>query len=385
MLLHCTSSARAQTGSALPTSADLLLRGRPAEGLLILRSGLREPSFLSVDALVFADADSDLTFGGDVLVMSIELREPNGYGVARLGRFIMSTGAVRPVQIDGASVLGRAPTGTSLELFAGSPVVPQFGSRSFDWLIGTRAGQQLFDEHCAFGVSYLHRRDAGEVSDDELGVDVAFEPFDWLSFTALGAWDRTADGLAEARAAAIAHADRDQLELFVSQRVAARLLPATSLFSVISQAVGTQAGAAASWRAFPRLDLGASAALEGLDDDLGYSLGLRSMLSLSALDAGQLGFEGTRRSLGEEGWTGAAVQLWLPILAALRANASVEIVAADHPRQRGSVWPWLRAGASYGFASHWIVAAAVGVQATPLYRSETYGLLRVGYSTEVLP
>jgi hypothetical protein len=383
-LVQLAASARAQSHPRLPVSGDLLLRGRPFEGVLVLHGGMRDSTWLTADALVFAGANADLGYSGDVMVMSVEVRDPNGYATARLGRFILSTGAVRPVQIDGARVLGRAPIGTSLEVFAGVPVAPELGPRSFDWLLGARAGQQLWNERCVFGASFLHRRDRGQLSDQELGADLAVAAADWLSFSALGAFDLTARGVAEARAGVIAHDDLDQLELFVSHRVAARLLPATSLFSVISDTAGTQAGAAGALRLFPRLELAANAAIDGLADEVGYSVGFRSTLFLSELEQSRLAFEATRRALGEDGWTGAAVHASAPFTAAVRGNASVEVVAADHPADRGTLWPWVRVGASHVFAQ-WRVAAAVGFQATPRLRSETYAMMRIGYQTEVLP
>jgi hypothetical protein len=385
LLLVCASElGYGQSAPYVPVAGELLLRGRPAEGLLVLQSGLSNSQWVQADALVFL-AGSLNDVSGDALVASLAIREPHGYGHARLGRFIMSTGAVRPVQIDGLSLLARAPIGSSLELFAGAPVVPEFGPRAFDWLLGARVGQQLVEQRATLGVSYVHRRDAGQVADDELGADLAWQTFDWLSLTALGAWDLTARGLAEARFAAIAHDDRDQLEIYFAQRVPSRLLPATSLFSVIGRAASRQAGAAASIRAFPRLELGSNAELTGLDDLLGYSIGLRSTLYFSDADSGRLSLEGTRRELGREGLTGGALQLWLPITIALRGHASFELVAVDEPEQRGHLWPWLRVGASYLLDPHWTVAAAVGVKGTPQYRYESYGLFRVGYASEVLP
>ena len=48
---------------------------------------------------------------GDVLVLAVRLREPHGYAEARVGRFVLATGAVHPVQIDGAHVDRRARRG----------------------------------------------------------------------------------------------------------------------------------------------------------------------------------------------------------------------------------------------------------------------------------
>ncbi len=367
-----------------PVGVDLLMQGRPAEGLLILHSGYRNSPYVDADAVVFVGA-SQSGREGDVLSVNLGFREPHGYAQGRVGRFVLSTGAVRPVQIDGASVLGRAPTGSTLQVFGGMPVVPELGPRAFDWLAGARLGQWLLDQRVGAGVSYLQRRDGGERSGEEVGADLSLTPLSWLGVNAIGSWDLLHDGLAEARLSANAHVERSSAQLFASRRVASRLLPATSLFSVISEAPSSELGAGWLWNAFPRLDLGGEGALEALDHALGYRVALRTTLRFSDQDGGQLGLEATRRKLGREGWSGGSVRVELPINARLRTHAGLELVGADHPAGRGALWPWTRVGASYALGSAWLLAAALSARSTPQYRSELYALLRVSYSATVTP
>jgi hypothetical protein len=373
-----------ESGPYLPVGVDLLMQGRPQEGLLILHSGYRNSPYVDADAVVFMGASQDGSLG-DVLSVNLGFREPHGYAQARIGRFVLSTGAVRPVQIDGASVLARAPTGSTLEVFGGLPVVPELGPRPFDWLAGARIGQWLFDQRLGAGVSYLQRRDDGDLSNEELGADLSLTPLGWLAVNALGAWDLLQDGLAEARVSADAHVERSHAQLFATRRVASRLLPATSLFSVISAAPTSELGSDLSWNAFPRLDLGGTGALEGLDGRLGYRGALRTTLRFADEGGGQLGLEVTRRKLGRDGWTGASARVELPLNLRLRTHASVELVGADHPSDRGALWPWTRVGASYALGSVWLLSAAISARATPQYRSELYAMLRVSYLAMVSP
>src|SRR5580692_1846408 len=113
-------------GSASPT------------GLLVLQGEDAMRPWVSVEGLVWAGGSS---VTGDVLVLTIRLREPHGYSEVRAGRFVLATGAVHPVQIDGAHVIARTPWGSMVETFGGLPVVPRFGSRSYDWLAGARVAQ----------------------------------------------------------------------------------------------------------------------------------------------------------------------------------------------------------------------------------------------------
>ena len=383
LIVLWTATANAQANANVPVGAELLLKARPVEGLLILHSGYRNSPLVEADVLAFMDV-TRADVGGDVLSANIGVREPHGYGQLRLGRFILSTGAVRPVQLDGLSILARAPFGSTLEAFAGMPVAPDFGPRAFDWLVGARAAQRLHDT-LAFGVSYLQRRDAGMLATEEVGGDVTLRPSAWLNINALAAWDLLTQGLAEARITGYAHSEAIELELFGSRRIAARLLPATSLFSVISDAPSTEAGANANWHAFPRLDLGSTLAFEALEHTAGYRAALRSTLRFSDDGPGEVTVEAVRRDLSDDGYSGAALYLSVPVTDALRPHASVELAAPDHPRGRGELWPWARVGASYAFGGAWLLAAALSARSTPLVSSELSGLVRIAYNGWVQP
>lgn len=384
LLQLATAAARAQSEAYVPVRADALLVGRPSEGLLVLHSGYRNSPYADADALVWLGASQDGA-QADVLVVSVRWHDPDGRHEARIGRFVLSTGAVRPVHVDGVTVRGRVPAGSSLELFAGMPVVPEFGPRSFDWLAGARVSHWVPGERLGAGVSYLQRRDAGQLDDEELGADLTAIPLDWLSLHAVGAFDLVYRGLAQARASALAHDERGELELFAERSVAARLLPATSLFSVIGAAPSSELGSDLRWHAFPRLDLGGTLALAALDTQLGYRAALRARLRLSDDAGGELGVEGARRELGAEGWTSLLLTGEVPLRGLARMHASVELVAADDPRGRGALWPWARVGASTQFATHWLLAAGVGARADPEQARELEALVRVSYFAEVVP
>lgn len=132
-------------------------------GIVVLQGEDAMRPWIAAEALVWTgDRGGAGPPAGDVLVLAVRLREPHGYVSARVGRFVLATGAVHPVQIDGAHVVGRAPWGSTVETFGGLPVVPRFGARSFDWLAGGRVAQTV-GSALALGVSYVQRREDGEI------------------------------------------------------------------------------------------------------------------------------------------------------------------------------------------------------------------------------
>src|SRR5271165_1982033 len=170
---HPRAAAAAVAGAlgatfSLPAAADpLRLRGdaiadtqstQSPTGLVMLQGSDRAQPWVDAEALVWSGAKPSLT--GDVLVLALHLREPHGYGEIRAGRFVLATGAVHPVQIDGVHAIGRTPWGSQLETFGGLPVVPRFGTRSYDWIAGGRVAQSVASE-ATLGVSYVQRREGG--------------------------------------------------------------------------------------------------------------------------------------------------------------------------------------------------------------------------------
>jgi len=150
------------TVSATARADPLVLRGdalatTSPTGLIALQGEDRMRPWADAEGLVWAGAKPSVT--GDVLVLTLRLRDPKGHAEVRGGRFVLATGAIRPVQIDGAEVTLRAPWGSAIESFGGAPVVPRFGARPYDWLAGGRVSQKLGTK-AILGVSYIQRREA---------------------------------------------------------------------------------------------------------------------------------------------------------------------------------------------------------------------------------
>jgi hypothetical protein len=382
----CAASVAGAMGLVSSARADpLRLRGdalaetqgaSSPTGLIVLQGEDTMRSWIGVEGLVWAGAPS---VTGDVLVLAVRAREPHGYAEARVGRFVLATGAVHPVQIDGAHVIARAPWGSSVETFGGLPVVPRFGARSYDWLAGGRVAQRIASA-VTLGVSYVQRREDGEISNEEVGADLAAAPVRWLDLAAFGAYDVTSPGLAEARASAAARWRDWRFELFGSQMSPGRLLPATSLFSVLGDVASQTVGATARWRAAPRLDLLASGAGQDVAGGLGGNGWLRATLRLDDRGSGSLGLEVRRVAVPGTEWTGVRAIAAVPLGKGFRYSSELEIVVPDEPDGHGVAWPWGLSALSWRSPKGWEVAGALEASATPLHRYEADALVHLSYA-----
>jgi hypothetical protein len=337
--------------------------------------------WVSAEGLVWAGAGTG-PVTGDVLVLSVRLHEPHGFAEARAGRFVLATGAVHPVQIDGAHVIARAPWGSTAETFGGVPVVPRFGARAYDWLAGGRVAQKV-GKAVTLGVSYVQRREDGEISNEEVGADLAAAPVRWLDLAAFGAYDVTSPGLAEARASAAVRTTDWRFELFASQLSPGRLLPATSLFSVLGDLPSQTLGATVRWRAAPRLDLLASGAAQDVAAGVGGNGWLRATLRLDDRGNGNLGLELRRVDVADAQWTGVRAIAALPLGQGFRYSSEIEIVAPDHPDGRGAAWPWGLSSLTWRSPKGWELAGAVEASSTPLHRYEADALVRLSCALDI--
>ncbi len=224
-----------------------------------------------------------------------------------------------------------------------------------------------------------------------MGVDVAAAPVRWLDLAAFGAYDLTTPGLAEARATAAARWGDWRFELFGSQVSPGRILPATSLFSVLGDVPSLAVGATARWRAAPRLDLLASGARQDVAGGFGGNGWVRTTLRLDDRGDGSLGFEvrrvdvpGASARAGAQ-WTGVRVIGAVPLGKGFRYSSEIEIVVPDRPDGRGPAWPWGLSALSWQSPDGWEVAGALEASSTPLQRYEFDALLHVSRSLDGAP
>jgi hypothetical protein len=367
------SAARAEP---LRLRADAVAETQSPAGLVVLQGSDRARPWMDAETLVWAGARTDPT--ADVLVLTLRLRDPRGRGEVRGGRFVFATGAIRPVQVDGASALGRAAWGGTLEAMAGVPVVPRFGTRAYDWIVAGRVAQSVGERApVKAGVSYVQRRAHGEIADEELGADVAAVPLRWLDLAARGAYDLTSPGIADALVSVAARKGDVRVEGFATHRSPSRLIPATSLFSVLGDVPSDMIGSTVRWNAAPRLDVWATGAGQRIGFDYGGNASVRALLRLDDTGRGTLGVELRRQSVSAARWSGVRMVASHPLGGHLRVSSEIEVAVPDEARGRGSVWPWGLLALAWRSRDGWEAASGVEAASTPEHRFEVNALVRL--------
>lgn len=342
-------------------------------GLLVLQGEDKMRPWVDTEALVWAGNGSNTA---DALVMLVRLHDPHNWGEIRLGRQILTAGAIRPIHLDGADARGRLPSGTSLEVFGGVPVEPQLAYGAYDWVAGGRIAQSMGRDTSA-GISYLQRRGTGRLAYEEAGFDFASAPAPWYDLAAHGAYDLIDPGLTEANVSLGGRFGKLRPDLYATHRSPSRLLPATSLFSALGDTPSEILGAAVPWRMFPRLDVMPMAAARIVSKDVGLDATLRTTLRLDDMGAGAATLELRRQDSGPDTWTGVRTALRLPVTKRWRWSTELELVAPDSPRGRGKIWPWGLVALRWLPAESWEIAGAVEAASTPRSAHEVNALVRL--------
>jgi hypothetical protein len=386
-LVACALPAMARAQVQSPMGFRLESTGfggvQPGMALLMLQGSGEAGSVVSADALVWGGIGTPGEVGqADVLVVALRLRDPEGRTAGQLGRFIVSPGALRPLHIDGASGWVRLPGDFRLEAFGGTPVVPRFGERAYDWAIGTRLSRALGDWG-SLGVAYGHQRLGGSRADEEIGFDVGVHVAKWLDLNGRASYDLINPGFSEVLgSASIRHADW-RLELFYTERSPSRILPATSLFSVLGDVPSRRTAATIDYRVAPRLRVSGVAGMRWIGDRVGESLQAKAELKLDDRGQSAIIVQGTRESAPDGQWTGMRAAARLRLAEGWTAATEIELVFPDTPQQGGKVWPWGLLGIEWKVAEQWDLGLAVMSSASPQLLYRTDALVRVTHRLEV--
>lgn len=367
-------------GDPIRLRADALAETQSPAGLVVVQGEDKLRPWVNAEALVWAGARPDAA--ADVLVLSVRMRAPRGIGEVRAGRFVFTTGAIRPVQIDGVSGLARAPWGSTVEAAIGAPSVPHLGFSAYDWIAAGRVAQSITDRSVV-GFSYVQQRDHAEIANQEVGADFSAAPLKWMDVAARGTYDLTSPGIADALISAAARTGDFRVEGFATHRSPSRLLPATSLFSVLGDFPSDTIGTTVRWNAAPRLDVWATAAGQVVGGDVGGNASLRTLLKLNEKGTRNIGLELRRQDVSTAKWTGVRAVGVQPIGKYFRFSSELEVALPDGPNGRGSVWPWGLMALAWRSQTGWEVATASEGSSTPEHRFELNALLRVSRVLEI--
>jgi hypothetical protein len=351
-------------------------------GLVVLQGEDHERPWVETEALVWTGTGNDQT--ADALVVLVKVHDPRKRLELRLGRQMIATGAVRPLHLDGAAGRWRLPTGTSLEVFGGVPVVPTYRLVQWDWVTGGRVAQSLVGD-TTVGATYWQQQQGAQLARQEAGIDLSTAPAPWFDLASHGSYDLVNPGLVEATASLAARLPGWRPELYVTHRSPSRLLPATSLFAALGDVPSDVMGANARWYAAPRLDVIPTFSLRRTNDDLlgtdgaGFDMSLRLNLRLDDRGEGVIAVEGRRQDTLPSRWTGLRLVTRVPVAWRLVASSELELVLPDDT-SRGTVWPWMLLAMRWIPAEHWELAGGVEAASTPTAVREVNGLLRLSRS-----
>lgn len=379
-LWTCVATAAEPLDTASPSSAyrlraDALGQAQSPTGVISLE-GVADPTpWARVEASLWGGA-KELENTAALLVGALHLRAPGGWGELSLGRMIVGPGAIRPLHLDGGKLSLRLPSHTEFQAFGGWTVATDLSEEDHDWAVGGRVAQTWVDLG-TLGVSWMQRREHGQLDDHEVGADLLIAPSaDW-DLSGRVAWDLVNPGFAEAIAAFRLKPGRDwRVELEGVHRSASRILPATSLFSVLGDLPSQRGVGRLRWTAAPRLSFELEGGARRYEDALGETARLRGVLKLDRVGASHLSAE-LRREGGpaEVAHSGARVTLRVQLTPAWSMATELEIVRPDSGEDasattqtlygltrapsRGTWWPWGLVASELRLGEAWLLAAAL--------------------------
>ena len=216
------------------------------------------------------------TTAGDVDSLFFEGRVLQRHLLLRLGRQLMTGGAMRATQVDGITADGVIAHGVGVQGWAGVPVQPRFAQASGDFITGGRAfWRQGFDSEV--GVSYVYALRKGYLARSDLGVDGSWTPVRPVTVSGVLQWSLEEGRLAEGRLQALWQVDKKlQLVGDVSRTAPDLFIDRSSIFAVFSEELRNEAGAEVVYRLLQPLSLEADFHWLRVEGGHGYRTGARA-------------------------------------------------------------------------------------------------------------
>ena len=226
---------------------------------------------------------------GDVDSLFFEGRLLQRHLTLRLGRQMVTGGAARATQMDGAFARVVAGKGIGAELYGGIPVDPRFAAARGDAMAGGRLfWNPSFDSEVGASAVYALKR--GYVARKDAGFDASITPVRPLTLSGLAQWSIDDRRLEEARLSALWQL-ASQLQIVADvQRTAPDLfIDRSSIFAVFAEELRDEAGGEIVLR--PLRPLSISAGWHWLRVEGGHGHRASVHGSLRTGDDGSLGVE----------------------------------------------------------------------------------------------
>jgi hypothetical protein len=344
--------------------ADALASTQSPAGLVVIEADSKASATMNAEAVVWTATET-----ADVLVIALKARSQDGRASGKVGRFVATLGALRPVHVDGAAGRVRLDKRIDVEAYGGIPVLAfehGIGERAWDWVAGGRVARRLGD-YGSVGVAFLEQRDEARLATRELGLDAGLALDKHHDVGSRFAYDVANPGIADVYASVIRRRNKVRSELYGGYRAASHLLPATSLFTVLGDTPSARGGLLVSGRVAPRLELTSDMGLRGAADELGALVIVRARLALDDDFKSALTGELRRDGVGEDAWTGARGAARIALPRSFVASTELELVVPDTDKGKGRVWPWALAALGWE-RDAWRAAAAVEASASAEYR-----------------
>jgi hypothetical protein len=304
----------------------------------------------------------------------------------RLGRQHLVLGVGRMDLIDGLDARIDAGFGLSAEAFAGFTVHPELKIRTNNWEGGGRLAYNLQAFHRAgeLGLSYVQRREDGEVFRNDVGADAytVLGPTRWVAMAVMS--PETAQ-LIEARANAFV-SPCDCLTLGVeAERVApALMVPLNSIFSVFADTPHDAFGAEATWSPNPYWSATASGARLLLDQAyLGYRASLSAATYRDPSHRSAIGLEARSVKESDNGYVRGRLFSYLQLIDPLRVAADLYVMRFDKAVNAVSTSTIGQASVTYDFTKTIRVAATIAGGVTPWAKFQVESMLRLAYGYDV--
>lgn len=327
--------------------------------------------------LTIGTSFDEKTGAGDLDSLFFEGRILKRHLLLRVGRQLVTGGAVRATQFDGITADGVIMNGFGAQAWAGVPTQVRFSQASGDFLGGGRAfWRKAFDSEV--GVSYVYALRKGYLARSDLAIDASYTPIRALTLSGLGQWSLEEGRLAEGRIQGLWQFDRKLQFVADIQRTAPDLfLDRSSIFAVFSEERRDEAGLEAVYRLIDPVSLEADAHLLSVEGGEGFRGGARGTYRTPT--GNSYGTEVRFLYQPDNGYTLARIFG----IRRLPRNITITLDLDAYFMQkeiRGSKSSFVATGTGgWAFLPNWDATLALALGSTPYFETRTEIIARVTY------